>query len=154
MDPITTIVTALVAGAAAGFKDSAEQGIKNAYNAFKSLLQVKIADLNLAPLEKKPQSALQQQAVAETLADAGAGRDAEILTEAQKLISLIDTQLAGKAGITVEKVRAAVSVNIQDLVSVNGSIRIIDVDAEGGDANIKNLNATLPGDGLPNFPRQ
>ena len=40
MDPVTIIVSALVAGAAAGLQPTAEQAIKDAYNGIKALMRL------------------------------------------------------------------------------------------------------------------
>ena len=51
MDPtITIIVTALVAGAAAGLKPTAEKAIKDAYAGIKALIQRKYGDVGLVGL--------------------------------------------------------------------------------------------------------
>ncbi len=89
MDPITIIVTALVAGAAAGLKPAAETAVKDAYAGIKALIQRKYGDVGLVALEKKPESEAKQASVSEDLTDAGAGDDAELLEQAKALLDTI-----------------------------------------------------------------
>ena len=72
MDPVSLIVTALAAGAAAGLKPTAEKIIKDAYEGIKTLIKRKYDQVDLASLEKKPQSQAKRDSVAEDLSDAGA----------------------------------------------------------------------------------
>jgi hypothetical protein len=65
MDPITIIVTALAAGAAAGLKPTAEQAIKDAYAGIKVLMLRKYETLSLEALEQKPDSETKQASLAE-----------------------------------------------------------------------------------------
>ncbi|MCB0144110.1 MAG: hypothetical protein KDE50_29740, partial [Caldilineaceae bacterium] len=71
MEPITFIVTALAAGAAAGLTASAENAIKEAYAGIKALIQRKFGGVDLAVLESKPESATRRGVVAEELTEAG-----------------------------------------------------------------------------------
>ena len=77
MDPVTLIVTALVAGAAAGMKDTASSAIKDAYNGLKGLVGRKLAgrpggELVLARHEQDPQ--VWDKPLAQELTDGGCGR--------------------------------------------------------------------------------
>jgi hypothetical protein len=110
MDPITIIVTALVAGAAAGLKPTAEKAIKDAYAGIKALIQRKYGDVGLVALEKKPESEAKQASVTEDLTDAGAGDDAELLEQAKALLDTIkqhEQQTAEAIGVDFEEVEAA-----------------------------------------------
>jgi formiminotetrahydrofolate cyclodeaminase len=99
MDPITIIASALVAGAAAGVTSVAEQGVKEAYNGLKALIQRKFGDKGdvvsaVEQVEKKPESSGRQQMLKEELADADAGQDAEVLKAAQDLLALLQPKSA------------------------------------------------------------
>ena len=110
MDPITIIVTALVAGAAAGLRPMAEEAIKDAYAGIKALIQRKYGDVDLAALEKKPESEAKRASVTEDLSDAGAGDDAELLEQAKALLDTIkqyERQAAEAIGVDFEEVEAA-----------------------------------------------
>ena len=54
MDPLTSLGTALAAGAA--LQSTAEQVVKDSYAALKGLIQRKYAKVNLAQLEANPSS--------------------------------------------------------------------------------------------------
>lgn len=109
MDPITIIVTALAAGAAAGLKPTAEKVVKDAYAGIKALIQRKYARVNLSPLEAKPESEAKRASVQEDLADAGADGDQELLAQAKVLIDVVeqhDRAAARAIGVDLEEVKA------------------------------------------------
>jgi len=98
MDPVTLIVTALVAGAAAGLKDAASSAIKDAYNGLKGLVRRKLADhpdgeLVLDRHGQDPQ--VWEKPLAQELTAAGAGDDPALVSAAQALMQLVDA--AGSA---------------------------------------------------------
>jgi hypothetical protein len=102
MDPITIIVSALVAGATAGITSVAEQGVKESYNKLKELIQRKFGDKGdtlsaVEQVEKKPESSGRQQVLMEELADAGAGQDAQVLQAAQDLLALLQPDSSQQA---------------------------------------------------------
>ena len=91
MDPITLILTTLVTGAAAAFKPTAEQAVKDAYAGLKTLLQHKFAgkpaaEVALTEYEKKPDiwKAPLEAAIKET----GTDQDQKIIAAAEKLAQL------------------------------------------------------------------
>jgi hypothetical protein len=142
------IVTALVTGAAAGLKPTAEQVVKDAYSGFKALLQRKFGDVDLRPLEQKPESEAKRASVAEDLSAVGADRDREILEAAQALLRVIEARDpdAGLAvGIDLEQIRAGGAINIEDVIAQGGAIRARDVQA-GQDINIRHIRSGVGGE--------
>jgi hypothetical protein len=149
LDPIiTSIVTAVSVGAAAGLKEEATQAVKDAYNGFKTLLtgKYKTAGSSLAVLEERPASEPRRAALAEVLQDAGAQRDSDLATHAADLIAVVsraDPDVARVLGVDLKDVEAAVitlrkvkasgttatAVRIQS-TNVRGNITIEDVTAE------------------------
>lgn len=110
MEPITMIVAALAAGAAAGLKPMAEKAVKDAYAGVKALIQRKYAEVDLKPLERKPESEAKRESVREDLADTKAGEDPELLEKVNTLLSALESQApeAGAAvGIDIREVKAA-----------------------------------------------
>lgn len=100
MDPVTLIVTALVAGAAKAVGKTAEQVVSDAYNGLKDLIKRKFGhDSTLASavnvLEAKPNSADLQGVVKNQIEASKAGEDPEIKTAAQRLYDLIKAQPGG-----------------------------------------------------------
>jgi hypothetical protein len=94
MDPITMIVTALVAGAVAAGKDVAAQAVQDSYAGLKALVVRKFSEKGnvagaLAGVEKKPDSEIWQTALKEELETAGAAQDAEVVAQARALLDLL-----------------------------------------------------------------
>jgi hypothetical protein len=97
MEPITIIVTAVVAGAAVAAKDVAAQAVKDGYAALKALIVRRFgekADVAgaIEGVEKKPDSKGRQETLKEELEAAGAGQDAELVRLAQTLLDLLKEQ--------------------------------------------------------------
>ncbi len=97
MDPITTIVTAVAAGAAAAAKETVGQAVKDGYAGLKALLLRKFgekADLQgaIQGVEKKPDSDARKGVLKEELEAAGAGQDAEVVRQARELLNLLKAQ--------------------------------------------------------------
>src|SRR5690349_13439524 len=115
MDPITLIVTALAAGAAAGMKDTASAMVKDAYAGLKALVKKRLGDepgaeLVLARHEQAPET-WQAPLMAE-LAGTGADGDRDLIAAAQALLDLIrETGGAGKYAIDM---RDAMGVQVGD----------------------------------------
>src|SRR3954471_15536672 len=109
MDPVSLIVMALASGAAAGLKPAAEQAVKDAYAAVKSLIQRKYAGIDLGQLERRPDSEAKRSSVAEDLKDAGAAQDQELLDGAKTLMDAVeqhDPAAAAAIGINLTDVKA------------------------------------------------
>ena len=94
MDPITIIMTAIVAGAAAASKEVGAQAVKEAYTGLKTLITRKFsseADVERAitSVEKRPESKNRQGVLKEELEAAQAAQDADILERASALLDLL-----------------------------------------------------------------
>jgi hypothetical protein len=108
MDPVTLILTALVAGAGLGLKDAASSAITDAYNGLKGLVRRRLAgrpdgELVLARHEQDPQ--VWDKPLAQELTAAGAGGDADLIAAAQAFMELADA--AGSAAGKYTVVTAA-----------------------------------------------
>jgi hypothetical protein len=95
MDPVSMIVTALIAGAAATSQDVGGQALKDAYNGLKSLIKKKLAGntLGQAAVDEvtgaaKPDPAATAVVTAK-LEQAKAGDDAELIAQAKGLAELL-----------------------------------------------------------------
>jgi hypothetical protein len=109
MDPVTLIVAALAAGAAAGLKPTAEQAVKDAYTGVKAFILNKYPTLSLESLEQKPESEAKQASTVEDLAEAGAGNDDELLERVKALLDTLkqhDRQAAQSIGVDLEEIEA------------------------------------------------
>lgn len=139
MDPVTLIVTALVAGAAAGMKDTASSAIKDAYNGLKGLVGRKLAgrpggELVLDRHEQDPQ--VWDKPLAQELTTVGAGDDPDLVSAAQALMQLVDA-----AGSAAGKYQVVAS----DHAAAAG--RDMNITASGGGTAVGTIhgNVTPPG---------
>lgn len=110
VDPVTVIVSAVALGAAAGLKETATRAVKDAYAVLRKLISDRYQDVDVAPVEKRPDSAAKRESLEEDLAAAGAGRDGALLDAAQALITQVKAQDAAAAaavGIDLARVEAA-----------------------------------------------
>src|ERR1700749_2253243 len=112
MDPITLIVTALAAGAAAGMRDTASSVVKDAYTGLKALVRKGLSgspdgELVLARHEQAPET--WRAPLAAVLDEAGAGNDPGLVAAAEALLRLVDAAGARTGKYTVD-VRGATGV--------------------------------------------
>ena len=151
MDPLSLIVTALALGAAAGLKPAAEQAIKDGYAGVKALIQRQYAGVNVAGLEQKPESNLQQGAVKEQLTDAGADQDAALLDQAKALLDLIKNkapETAASLGVDLAEIEAAY-LNIKKVQAAGTGVKVRQAKFSGG-IDIGEVNAGVKADDSPN----
>src|SRR5829696_5492003 len=93
MDPVTLIVAALVAGAAAGMGDTTSQAIKDAYAGLKTLIKRRFAGNTkaeeiLADHEADPET--YEKPLAKQLEAVGAQSDSAIVRAAEELLIKAD----------------------------------------------------------------
>ena len=146
MDPITIILTALVAGAAAGLKPTVEQVVKDAYEGIKVLIKRKYAQVSVDTLEGDPASEARKSVVREDLQKANAGEDAELLLQAKAVLDAVREyapKSVGEVGVSIEELEAQ-SLHVEDIVvetgsgvrirnaKVAGDVKIVGVQAGGG----------------------
>lgn len=141
MDIYSSIVTALALGAAIGFKSTAEQAIKDAYEALKSLIGRKYPRVDLAALEEKPDSEDHQMAVTDDLTKVDAAHDKELLEKVDELFeALRASEGAHKIiGVKIDDVEAA-SLTIKDVISSGSGVTIARTKIEK-DINIEGVQA-------------
>ena len=98
---LSLILTALTTGAAAGFKETASQAVKDGYAKLKALLQQKLAGTPpalVALTEHEKQPNIWKAPLEEGLRTTGADQDQEIIAAAQHLLSLAQPQQAMMLG--------------------------------------------------------
>lgn len=141
MDPVTAlVVSAIAAGAAAGMTDTASQLVNDAYTGLKNLLSRKYSDVDIAGVERKPESDAKKASLAEDLDDAGAAGDRELGSAAAALLEAVrehDPQVV--IGVDVTGLVAA-ALTISDVVSTGDGARISDSRIEG-EVDIRGIRA-------------
>jgi hypothetical protein len=151
MDPLTSIVTALAAGAAVALQSTVEQAVKDTYAALKALIQRKYTQVNLDQLEANPSSKSRRGVVEEDLKAVGADQDAEVLQQAQALLEAIQHRAPEAA--------AAVGVDLKDIEGAALAIRRVTAAGTGvkvehaklsGDITIEDVQAGRQGGTRPN----
>ncbi|MEI3848056.1 MULTISPECIES: hypothetical protein [unclassified Microbacterium] len=112
MDPVTLIVTALVAGATVAFKDVGNNLVKDAYNGLKALVKRTFggSDTSTEELDK---SQPDKAALEEQVRASGAAEDKAILEKAHELMRLVDPKGAASGKYNVH-VSGGVVGNIGD----------------------------------------
>lgn len=116
MEPITLIVTALVAGATAAINDSAADAVRGAYASLKSLVKRKVGDEVLVDRhEQKPD--VWEKPLAERLSEARAAEDPAIVEAARRLLTLVDPQ-----GAQVGKYNVHISGGQGNVVGDNATV--------------------------------
>jgi hypothetical protein len=100
MDPVTIILTALVAGAAKAAGDT----VPDAYQGLKTLVQKKFAgkpaaEMVLEEHEKDPET--YGAPLKKSLAEAGIDKDEEILKAAEELLKQLDSQPSAAGTINI-----------------------------------------------------
>jgi hypothetical protein len=148
MEPVAIIVAALVAGAAAALKSTAEQAIKDVYASFKALIQSKYGNIaSMEALERKPDSETKQLSVREDLTDARAGEDQELLDRAKVLLDAVkahDRAAAAQLNINLDEIEAAYF-KLKD-AAAEGNVNVaVKKGAFSGGIDMEGLTAGTPG---------
>ncbi len=94
MEPLTMLVSALVAGAVAATKDVTTQAVKDGYAALKNLMVRKFGSKGdvegaIQNVESKPDSSARHEVLKEELVESGAALDAELLEQARNFMALL-----------------------------------------------------------------
>ncbi len=116
MDPLSLILGALAAGAAAGLTDTAAGAVKDAYAGLRDLVRRRFAGRHLAQTaleeyEKAPQ--VWQGPLSAELDAAGADTDAQIIAAAQHVMALVD-EAGSASGKYLVDLRCAQGVQVGD----------------------------------------
>ena len=154
MDPLTSLVTALAAGAAAALKPTVEQAVKDGYTALKGLIQRKYAQVSLDQLEANPNSKSRRGVVEEDLKAVGADQDAEVMQHAQALLEAIRSHApaASAIGVDLKDIEGA-SLAIRRVTASGPGVKVEGAKL-GGDITIEDVHAGGQGGAPPNAWRQ
>src|SRR5689334_6395674 len=105
MDPVTLILTALAAGAAAAAKDTASQAIKDAYSGLKAIVQRRFTGQPQAGIALQHHEADQdtwKKPLEKSLTDNGAAQDPEIVAKAQRILQLVHPEQYAQGKFNVQ----------------------------------------------------
>lgn len=149
MDPVTIIVSALVLGAAAGLRPTAEQAVKDSYEALKRLIRDRYqrAQPAVEMVEQDPEEEAFREAARKALAREGAGEDEALLRQANEVIQTVDAharQTAAAVNINLSELKVQANLRISGL-SAAGEGGRVDVTIErtetGGDLEVSDIHA-------------
>jgi hypothetical protein len=146
MDPVSIVVAALATGAASALRDTTAAAIKDAYAALKDRLQRRYS-VDTSGVEKKPDSQVQQAAVKESLDDANAAEDVDLLTAARQLLQAVekfDPSSEATAGLILNRIDAG-SIDIERIAAAAGSTAVTAQDVKVvGAMRISDVAAGIP----------
>lgn len=113
MEPVSIILAALAAGAAAGTTEVASQAIKDAYAGLKALIGKRLAGkpaAETALTEYEQDAETWEKPLQKSLLEAGADKDQEIVDAAQKVLQLVQPQqmAQGKYDIQIGQAQGVV----------------------------------------------
>ncbi|MGH3934182.1 MAG: hypothetical protein ACRDS1_04255 [Pseudonocardiaceae bacterium] len=116
MDPISLIVAALAAGAAAGVTDTASTAVKDAYTGLRELVRRRLAgraaaEVALAEHESAPE--IWRAPLVAELDSAGAATDEAMVAAAQRVMAIVD-EAGTRSGKYVVDLRGAQGVQVGD----------------------------------------
>jgi hypothetical protein len=134
MDPLASLLAALVAGAAGALKDTAADAVKDAYRALKRMLAERHKGIDVEAVERDPQAPEIRRTVERQLEASAAASDAEVVAAAKALLERLALHDPG--------VGAAIGVDLEGVTA--GRVRIADIVAAGAGVRVK--NATAAGD--------
>jgi hypothetical protein len=149
MDPLATLLAALVAGAAGALKDTATDAVKDGYAALKRMLTEHHKGVDLDAVERNPQAPETRRAVERQLEASAAVSDVQLVAAAKNLLerlALHDPGLGAAIGVDLEGVTAG-RVRIADIVASGSGVRVKNVTA-AGDFDISGVRAGTAG-GMP-----
>jgi hypothetical protein len=152
MDPLTSLVTALAAGAAAALQSTVEQGVKDGYAALKGLIQRKYAQVDVNQLEANPTSKSRRGVVEEDLKAVGADTDAEVLQHVQALLDAIQSstpETAAAIGVELKDIEGA-SLTIRRVIASGAGVKV-EQGKFSGDLTIEDVHAGRQGGARPNL---
>jgi hypothetical protein len=143
---LSIITSAIAAGAAASMKDTVAAVVKDAYTGLRTLIRRKYASVELAAVEKKPDSKAKRDSLEEDLAGAGAAGDEELTRLAQVLVHAVEAnapEAAAAIGVDLEKVKAAF-LRIGSVDAAGTGVRLHGTEFSGG-IDIGSVRAGLRG---------
>jgi disulfide oxidoreductase YuzD len=150
MDPVTSIVTALITGAVASLKPTVSQAAKDAYQGLKALIKRKYSTVSIDHLEADPTSKARSAMVEEDLQKTDAVKDPELLQQVKVLLEAVQSQppeVVSAIGVDLKDIKGA-SLTIEDVITSGTGVRA-EKSEISGDITIRGVRAGSSGQALP-----
>jgi hypothetical protein len=147
MEVLTVIAAALAFAGGEAAKTVVAESVKDAYRAVKDLLSRKYPQLDLAPVEKAPESKARQAVLVEDLTNFGAAADPEFSPLAKRLVDAVAAEMrkAGpQTGVQLREFESA-SLHINDVIA-SGTGVIVERTKIAGHAEITGIRAGVTED--------
>jgi hypothetical protein len=133
MDPLSTLLAAVLAGAAVALQATVSEVVKDSYAALKRVLAERFSRVDLSAVERDPMAPENRRVLARQLRESGATADADLLSRAQALLEEVERSepnLAEVIGVELERIKAG-TIRIEDIVSAGAGVRVKDTIATG-----------------------
>jgi hypothetical protein len=146
MDPVSAIVSALTAGAAASAEGVASDAVKTLYAGLKKILSGKLT--SLSNLEEEPADEDYRRAVQKEISRKGLADEPEVLDQVGKLTQALEQEKPDRLlawGVDISEIRAAGSIVINKLEAKLGNVRVRGIESSGGNIEITDIKSSAPG---------
>jgi hypothetical protein len=142
MEVLTVIAAALAWAGGEAAKTVVAESVKDAYRAVRDFLSRKYPRLDLAPVEKAPESKARQAVLVEDLTNSGAANDPEFSPLAKRLVDAVAAEMRKtglQTGVQLREFEAA-SLRINDVIA-SGSGVVAEKTKIAGHAEITGIRA-------------
>ena len=127
MDPLSSLLAALIAGAATALQTTVADVVKDSYAALKHRLAERYMSVDLAAVERDPEAQESRRALEQQLRQSGASSDSGLVSAATALLEHLaqddPDHLAGVIGVDLEEIKAG-RVRIADIISAGVGVRV------------------------------
>ena len=133
MDPLATLLSAVVAGSAAALQGTVGDVVKDGYAALKSIIAKRFSKVDLTTVERDPKAPDARREVERQLRESGAPADTELLSQAKALLEEVARNrpdLAAVVGVDLKGIKAG-TIRIDDIISAGAGVRVKDAVAAG-----------------------
>ena len=135
MDPVVASIVAAIAGAAAtSLAKVTSDAIEESYSALKHLIEKRF-EIDLSPIERRPESENSKGSLAEQLEDKSAGKDRDVVSEAERLLALLRAE-ADKGTLPETAIRNIRGQNVRISKIASEADRLV-IDGVVGDRDVQ-----------------
>jgi hypothetical protein len=134
MEPLTSLLAALVAGASTALQSTVADAVKDAYAAIKNKIMEHYRGVDVAAVERDPEGGDTRKTLERQLRESGAASDGDLVTAAKALLEQIEqsdpNRLIAVIGVDLDGIKAG-NVRIDDIISAGTGVRAKKVTATG-----------------------